>query len=431
MKRNQKTIKNPVEIEGKGLFLGFQTKVRFLPAEADTGILFVRTDLPGKPQIPATAENAFAKLRRTSVRTEQAEVETTEHLLSALHALEIDNIVVEINSSEVPNIDGCSLAFIDALRRAEIVKLEAQKDIFSVREPVSINDGESTIVAVPSENSFSIAYTLDYNERSIGAQHFSIEVTEENIVKEISPARTFCLQDEAEAFIKQGLGKGADYSNTLVIGRDGVIDNKLRFDNECVRHKILDLLGDLALLNVSLRANIVAIRSGHSTNIKFVKKVSRLLEEQGEETKKKETLLDVREINNILPHRYPMLLIDKVIELEGYKRAVGIKNVTINEPFFQGHFPGQPIMPGVLQIEAMAQLAGALLLRKAENVKKLAVLLSLDGVKLRKTVVPGDQMRIEAEAIKIKSRTGEVYTRATVDGQLVAEANMKFMIVDA
>ncbi|MDP6958679.1 MAG: 3-hydroxyacyl-ACP dehydratase FabZ, partial [Planctomycetota bacterium] len=196
-----------------------------------------------------------------------------------------------------------------------------------------------------------------------------------------------------------------------------------------VRHKILDLLGDLSTLGSYLQAHVVAIRSGHSLNIQMVKKLSEVLQEE-EGQKKKETLLDLREITKILPHRYPFLLIDKVIEMDGYRKAVGIKNVTFNEPFFQGHFPGEPIMPGVLQIEAMAQLAGVLLMRKADNQSKIAVLLSLDGVKLRKSVVPGDQLRIEVEAIKVKSRTGEVYARASVDGATAVEATMKFMIVE-
>jgi UDP-3-O-[3-hydroxymyristoyl] N-acetylglucosamine deacetylase/3-hydroxyacyl-[acyl-carrier-protein] dehydratase len=215
-----------------------------------------------------------------------------------------------------------------------------------------------------------------------------------------------------------------------VVGESGVIDNQLRFPNEFVRHKILDLVGDLSLAGRSLRAHVVGTRSGHALNVRLARKLAKLGEGEGAPARRQETWLDVRELFKILPHRYPFLLIDKVIELEGWQRAVGIKNVTINEPYFQGHFPGRPIMPGVLQIEAMAQLAGALLMRKSENASKLAVLLSIEEVKLRRTVVPGDQLRIEAEVLRLKSRTGFVRTKATVDGQVASEAQMKFMLVD-
>ena len=282
-------------------------------------------------------------------------------------------------------------------------------------------------MALPSDGPLTVSYTMDY-AGSIGRQHYTIEVNENSYMEQICPARTFCLESEAEAFQQQGIGKGASYETALIVGKDGPINNTLRFPDEYVRHKILDLLGDLAALGAQLKAHIVAHRSGHNANIKLVKKIAS--EKDGVSRPRRETLLDVRELSKILPHRYPMLLIDKVTELDGYRRAVGIKNVTFNEPYFQGHFPGEPIMPAVLQIEAMAQLAGALLMRKSENQGKIAVLLSLDGVKLRKSVVPGDQLQIEVESIKVKSRTGEVYARCTVDDQLVAEANMKFMIME-
>jgi UDP-3-O-[3-hydroxymyristoyl] N-acetylglucosamine deacetylase/3-hydroxyacyl-[acyl-carrier-protein] dehydratase len=286
-------------------------------------------------------------------------------------------------------------------------------------------------VALPNEGGLTVSYSLNYPDTRIGQQHFTLEMTDESYTKLISPARTFCLQSEAEAFLQQGLGKGANYQNTVVWGPDGPIENTLLFPDEAVRHKILDLMGDLATLGAGLRAHVVALKSGHNTNLRLVKKISAAFSEDSRFPEKiGNTLLDAREISKILPHRYPFLLIDKVIELDGYRRAVGIKNVSCNEPFFQGHFPGQPIMPGVLQIEAMAQLAGILLMRKSDNQAKVAVLLSLDGVKLRKSVVPGDQLRIEVETIKVKARTGEVFARATVDGQLVTEATMKFMLMD-
>ena len=431
MKKNQRTIAKPAEYEGVGLFGGQRGKVRLMPAAANSGVTFVRTDLPGRPRIPVGPDTVASKFRRSAVSVENAEVETIEHLMSACGGLEVDNLDVEVDAAELPNGDGSSLPWVELLRGAGLVDLPDPRRIHVVREPIAVSDSEASIVALPGDTGLTVSYTLNYPNTPIGQQHFTCEMTDESYAKQISPARTFCLQSEAEALIQQGLGKGGTYQTTVVWGPNGPIDNTLRFADEPVRHKILDLMGDLATLGAGLKAHVVAIKSGHTTNMKLVKKIASSFSEAGQvQAKPGGTLLDVREIAKILPHRYPMLLIDKVIELDGYRRAVGIKNVSFNEPFFQGHFPGQPIMPGVLQIEAMAQLAGVLLMRKSENQAKVAVLLSLDGVKLRKSVIPGDQLRIEVETIKIKARTGEVLARATVDGQLVAEANMKFMLMD-
>ncbi len=432
MKKSQRTLAKPVEFEGVGLFGGRPAKIRVSPAPPNSGVAFVRVDLPGRPRLPVTPDTVASKFRRSAVSGENAEVETIEHLMSAVGGLELDNLEIEIDAPEVPNADGSSAPFVELFRRAGIVEQAEPRKVHVVREPISVSDNDASIVALPGENGLSVSYTLSYPGTPLGQQHFTLDVTDESYARLIAPARTFCLQSEAEALIQQGLGKGATYQNTVVLGPEGPVENSLRFPDEPVRHKILDLLGDLATLGAGLRAHVVAVKSGHATNMKLVKKIAAAFEEGGEQAPRRAaaTLLDVREIAKILPHRYPFLLIDKVIELEGYRRAVGIKNVTFNEPFFQGHFPDQPIMPGVLQIEAMAQLAGALLMRKSENQAKVAVLLSLDGVKLRKSVVPGDQLRIEVETLKVKARTGEVYARATVDGQLVAEANMKFMLMD-
>jgi len=432
MKKNQRTIQNPAEFEGVGLFGGQRGKLKISPAPANAGVAFVRVDLAGRPRLPVTPDTVGSKFRRSAVTGENAEVETIEHLMSAIGGLELDNLEIEVDAPEVPNADGSSQPFVDLLRRAGIVELPEPKKAHVVREPISVTDNDASIVALPGENGLTVSYTLNYPGTPLGQQHFTLEMNDDTYSRLISPARTFCLESEAQAMVQQGLGKGGNYQNTIVLGPNGPIQNTLRFPDEPVRHKILDLMGDLATLGASLRAHVVAFKSGHSTNLKLVKKIAAAFEEGGEQAPRRvgSTLLDVREIAKILPHRYPFLLIDKVVELDGYRRAVGIKNVTFNEPFFQGHFPGQPVMPGVLQLEAMAQLAGVLLMRKSDNQAKVAFLLALDGVKLRKSVVPGDQLRVEVEAIKVKARTGEVYARATVDGQLVAEANMKFMLMD-
>lgn len=431
MRKNQRTLLKPAQTEGGGLFSGLPCRVTVKPAPADHGIAFVRTDLPNRPRLPVGPDTIISKLRRSSVAVEGAEVETTEHILSALSGLGIDNVEIEVSAAELPNVDGSSKPWVELLRSAGISELPEARKIHVVREPISITDNDASIVAMPGGDGLTISYTLDYPNTKIGRQHFTLELSDEAYATQIAPARTFCLQSEAEALIQQGLGKGATYQTTVVWGPDGPIENTLRFADEPVRHKILDLIGDLATLGAGLKAHVVALKSGHTTNLKLVKKIAASFSDAGQVAARPQTsLLDVREISKILPHRFPFLLIDRVIELDGYRRAVGIKNVTCNEPFFQGHFPEQPIMPGVLQIEAMAQLAGVLLMRKSDNQAKVAVLLSLDGVKLRKNVIPGDQLRLEVETIKIKSRTGEVFARATVDGQLVAEASMKFMLLD-
>ena len=432
MKKNQRTIAKPADVEGVGLFTGAPVRVRLAPAPAGAGVAFVRTDLPGRPRLPVTPDTVTSKLRHSAVTGESAEIETPEHLLSALTGLEIDNLEIEINAPELPNTDGSSLPFVEAIQRAGVTEQAEPKRAHVIREPISVVESDASIVALPGGDALTVSYTLDYP--GVGRQHFTAEVNAETYPKLVAPARTFCTQAEADALMAQGLGKGGTYQTSLVFGPDGPVQNTLRFPDEPVRHKVLDLLGDLAALGASLRAHVVAHKSGHTANLKLVRKIAAAFENAGGTQAPSRpaggTLLDVREIAKILPHRFPFLLIDKVVELDGYHRAVGIKNVTYNEPFFQGHFPGQPLMPGVLQLEAMAQLAGVLLMRKSDNQAKVAVLLSLDGVKLRKGVIPGDQLRIEVETIKVKARTGEVFARATVDGALVAEANMKFMLMD-
>lgn len=430
MKRAKRTIAKPAELEGVGLFTGNRVHVKLLPAPPGNGITFTRTDLPNRPRLAVNPETITSKFRRTAVITDKGELESIEHLMSALHGLGVDNIDVEVDAPEMPGMDGSSRPYVQTLRACGLQDQEEEKPQIRISDPVAFTEGDVSIVAMPSDKGLWMSYSLNYDGTFVGAQHLNIQMNDRSYESEIAPARTFCLESEVNAFLDQGLGKGASYENTLVVGKTGVLGNQLRFNDEFVRHKMLDLMGDLGALDGVLNAHIVAVKSGHTTNVKFVKKLWRAVTSGGAPEAKADTLLDVTEILKILPHRFPMLLIDKVIELDGYQRAVGIKNVTFNEPFFQGHFPGRPIMPGVLIVEAMAQLAGALLMRKSDNQAKIAVLLSLDGVKLRKTVVPGDQLRIEAETLRIKARTGEVFTRALVHGVVVAEASMRFMLAD-
>jgi UDP-3-O-[3-hydroxymyristoyl] N-acetylglucosamine deacetylase/3-hydroxyacyl-[acyl-carrier-protein] dehydratase len=433
--RNQRTVQGTAELKGVGLHTGSATTLRISPAPADAGVVFVRRDLPGAPRIPATPDHVVDRGRRTALAEGAAEVHTVEHLLSACHGLGVDNLVVEMDAVEVPGMDGSALPFVEALRRARIVEIPGapRRDlVLRAAEGVAETGSDATLTAVPFEHGLAVSYTLDYGPKApFGPQHVSVQITEDAYVREIAPARTFVLEAEADALRRMGLGKGATHENTLVVGPDGPVNNRLRFPDEYARHKMLDMVGDLFLAGADLKARLVGVRSGHAGNALLARRFAGLVRAERDADAARSRRLDIGDIMRVLPHRYPFLLVDRVTEIDGFRRAVGLKNVTINEEFFQGHWPGTPVMPGVLIVEAMAQLSGVLLMRKLENTGRLAVLLSIDRVKLRRTVVPGDQLVLEVETLKLKARTGRVLGRATVDGELAAEARINFMLADA
>ena len=430
MSRSQQTLKTPVEISGIGLHSGNEVHVRLLPAPVDHGIEFVRTDLEDAPRIPAHIRFHSLHERRTKLMREGVGVETIEHFLAACSGLEVDNLVVEMDGPEFPGADGSAQPFVELLQKGVAIEQKQQVKVLILEEPVFVREGDATLVALPSDGAnLSLQYVASFDDPEVQGGVFSMQLTPESFVEQLASARTFCLASEVEALQAAGLGKGATRENTVVLGDPETVQ---RLPDEAVRHKLLDLVGDLSLLGAELQAQIIATKSGHSTNALLVERLLDLLQEQ--ETGglvERESGMDFREIIKMLPHRYPFLLIDRVIEVEGYKRAVAIKNVTINEPFFQGHFPERPLMPGVLQLEAMAQLAGMLLLRRLEYSGKLAVLWSLDKVKLRGGVTPGDQLRLEVETTRIKGETVQCRARGLVANKVVCEAMLMFTMIEA
>lgn len=434
----QRTIRRDAALEGVGLHTGQTVRVRFHPADADAGIRFVRTDLEGRPEIAATPAmilDPARRPRRTSVGVGAAEVHTIEHLMATCFGLGVTNLLVEINGEEVPGLDGSAFPFLEALKTAGLVEQEAVRQPLVVKEPVWAEEGAASLFVLPSEE-FRLSYTMSYPHPALNAQFFSRPNPQETFEQELAPSRTFCMVDEVEALRRQGMGKGATYENTVVVGPQGVINNRLRFPDEFVRHKALDLLGDLYILGRPIQGHVIAVRSGHSLNLKLVQRLRQVLDRGYEggipavHAEPGATHLDNALIQRILPHRYPFLMVDRIIHLEEDVRAVGIKSVTINEPFFTGHFPGRPVMPGVMILEALAQVAGILMLNKRENLGKYAYFVAIDGVKFRRTVLPGDQLVLEAEVLKLRSRTGQMRTRALVDGKVVTEAEMMFALVD-
>ncbi|MEA5001013.1 MAG: bifunctional UDP-3-O-[3-hydroxymyristoyl] N-acetylglucosamine deacetylase/3-hydroxyacyl-ACP dehydratase [Endomicrobiaceae bacterium] len=439
----QTTISKEIVFEGIGLHTGNRSKMIFKPSGANTGIHFIRVDLPGKPDIKAdwNSLSAGTAVRGTTIEKGDAKVHTIEHILSACSALGIDNLAIEIDNNEPPITDGSAKLLAERIIDAGIKELDAFKEIYVIKEPISFSDGKTKITAYPSDN-FEIDCTIGFEHPFLSHQQAAFTITKETFLKDIAPARTFCFDYEIEALQANGLARGGSLENAIVIGPNEIYNKEpLRYENEFVRHKILDLIGDLALAGKSIKAKIVAEKPGHKSNVSFIKEfVSKaVLETEGKISEgtvdtqmqnTEEKIINSAEIQRIIPHRYPILMIDRVKLTSDPKKAIGYKCVSGNEPFFQGHFPGQPIMPGVLIVEAMAQTSCVMFLSRSEMKNCLAYFMAIDNVKFRKTVIPGDLLEMKVEVIRDSGRKGKVKGEAYVDGKLVSEAEFMFIIVD-
>lgn len=424
----QRTIAQEATVSGIGLHSGEPCTVTFIPAAPDSGIVFVRTDLPGSPSVQSHPDHLCQRMRRTALAVGEVEVHTCEHFLAAATGLGIDNLRVELTAVEFPGLDGSARDFVTCLRSAGIVEQGIPRRTFEVTAPVAVSDGRTSLVALPWKSGLKISYTLDDHGGALGgAQVIEVELNEESFTSQIAPARTFCLAKEVEMLRALGLGKGANYENTCVYDGTKVVGTELRFRDEAARHKVLDLIGDLAHCHRHLNAHIIAVRSGHRENMLLVQELNRRIAA----AEKPKVVFDIRRILDLLPHRFPMLLVDRIVEYETGKRIVGIKAVSMNEPCFPGHFPGNPVLPGVLQVEAMAQVGAIMLMLHEEpGSQRIPYFLSMDKVKFRRPVLPGDLMRIEVDVLRLRSRMSACLAKTLVDGQLCCEAEIRSVMID-
>ncbi|MCW5924656.1 MAG: bifunctional UDP-3-O-[3-hydroxymyristoyl] N-acetylglucosamine deacetylase/3-hydroxyacyl-ACP dehydratase [Saprospiraceae bacterium] len=457
----QITIQNPVSVKGVGLHTGKSVTLTFKPATANHGYRFQRVDLPEQPVIPADVKLVFSTNRGTSLRNGEAQVATVEHVLSALTGLQIDNVLMEIDGPELPIMDGTSMPFVEALREAGRADLDAEREYFVVTEPIAYKDEltGTELLALPSDN-FEATVMIDFNSKVLG-QQFAALHNLDDYVMDIAPCRTFVFVHELEKLLQMGLIKGGDLDNAIVIAdrkmeqteldelarklgkqsvkvdSEGVLNTvKLHFQNEPARHKLLDVIGDLALIGKPIRGKIVATKPGHTANVEFAKILKKHLVEKRrllgipKYDPDKEPIYDVMHISKMLPHRYPFLLVDKVIEMSDH-HVVGVKNVTMNEAFFQGHFPDNPVFPGVLQIEAMAQTGGILALNTVTDPGNWdTYFLKIDNTKFKAKVVPGDTLILKMELLE-PIRRGIVHMQGTayVGSKIVSEGELTAQII--
>ncbi len=423
----QRTLAGPISLEGIGVHSGEASTLTMIPAEPDTGVRFRRVDLPDSPELPADLEHVSGTDLGTSLALGEVRVLTVEHVLAALAGAGVDNAVLEVRGAEPPILDGSFRPFLDAIERAGVVEQDAPAAVLVVKAPVHVaGDAGVDYVATPADT-LRISATIDFAHPAIGRRFGSYRAGPDAFGAELADARTFGFRADAERLHERGLALGSSLENSVILGDEGVLNPEgLRSDDELLRHKVGDLVGDLKLLGQRVKAHIVAERPSHQGNVALARALAEHAMQSGGQP-----ILDAAKIMQYLPHRYPMLLVDRIVGYEPGKRIIGVKNVTINEPFFQGHYPGHPIMPGVLIIEAMAQVGGLLLMDYVDEPdNKVVYFMSLDSVKWRRPVTPGDQLVFELEMLQFRRHVCKMRGVGRVEGQVVAEAELMARVVD-
>lgn len=446
----QQTLNRPASFSGTGLHSGNRVNMTILPAPPNSGVRFRRADLDGKPEIEARVENVSETNRSTTLAKGNIKIHTVEHVLAALAGYGIDNAIIELDANEPPISDGSAREFCKLIQSAGIVPQNEKREPYTVSEPIELEMGETMMTLFPDEG-FKITCT-SADKQGRFTQFFSTEITPKTWEHDLAHARTFCFYEEIEYLIKNGLIRGGSLENAVVIRDDAVLTTEpLRYTDEFVRHKILDIVGDLSLLGRPIHGHLIAVKPSHAANCEFVRQIVAQIQKPlraaqtfapppakpaapaappGEEIAAGDGAFGVEEVMKLLPHRYPFLMVDKILKIEG-NHIIGVKNVTINEGYFQGHFPGHPIMPGVLQLEAIAQVAGILLLKTIEAANQVAYFMSAEDVKWRKPVSPGDILIVDVELTKIRGRVGKARGTCKVGNEVVSEANVTFMLRDA
>jgi UDP-3-O-[3-hydroxymyristoyl] N-acetylglucosamine deacetylase/3-hydroxyacyl-[acyl-carrier-protein] dehydratase len=430
----QRTVKKTSSVTGVGLHKGEPVTMTFQPAPANFGIRFTRVDLPARPTVIATADHVRDTQRGTTIEQDKVVIHTVEHVLAALTGMGVDNCLIEIEGAEPPVLDGSSREYVKALSAAGTENLSAKRNVFAPEAPVFFQNDGTSLVILPCDR-LRISCSIHFARQQLENQFLTLDIDEETFQRELAPSRTFCFYEEVKPLMDEGLIKGGSLECAVVIKGDEILSKEaLRFRDEFVRHKMLDILGDITLLGQPIQGHILAIRPGHAANVALTQKLLAIVKKKrGARAYLAEGAtyeqMDIIELLNTLPHRYPFIMVDRVLKIHE-NTIVALKNVTIDEPFFQGHYPGHPVMPGVLQVEAMAQVAGILMLKKGEAGNKVAYFMSADKVKFRKPVTPGDTLIIEIELTKARSKIGRAQGRILVDNEIVSEAELMFTIVD-
>ncbi len=428
----QHTLAASASLAGTSLHTGEKVTLTLHPAPVGFGRKFKRVDLPDEPTIDAHCSNVRTVERATTLGEGNVKVQTVEHVLSALSALGVDNALIEMDANEPPIGDGSALPFVQLIQQAGIVAQDAPRIPYAVNEPIHLETRSGSLLTIVPDDKFRISCT-NVGPEGRFTQFYSTEVTPEIYIKEIAPARTFVYYEDVKPLLDKGLIKGGSLENAVVVRGDAVLSKEpVRFKEEFARHKILDIIGDLALFGRPLKGHIIAVRPGHGPNTELAKMLTKkqaqlLAMVPPAITPKGGSVLDINNVMQLLPHRYPFLMVDRVVEFEGDTKCTGVKSVTINEPFFQGHFPGHPVMPGVLQLEAMAQVASiAFIKQQGGSTSKIGYFMSADNVKFRKPVLPGDTLFIHVEVTKTKRNIAKASGRCVVNGEVVSEADMMF-----